>query len=200
MAYAEAIAQGFTGYDYNYHVYSQEMANKLESIASSYGLDIRHNKTLMYQNINNQTDGSSYDEITSKINEVCAGGNNFFRTEPTGYDKFYFYDEGTFSISFYTTNELSNVGTSCYLYNSPYATLSSGFEIFTEVQNINAFSTRNHITPDGTEVTILCNGVDMFAYVYLENSFVAMQFNQLDGLSDEEINSIVDMIDFSVIE
>lgn len=60
-------------------------------------------------------------------------------------------------------------------------------------------STYTHTTPDGTELTVLHNGKYMFAYVYLENSFVTLQFSQLKGLGVDEINGIIDMIDFSAI-
>ena len=77
--------------------------------------------------------------------------------------------------------------------------MSSGYEIISEVQDVRAFSTRTHTTPDGTEVTVLQNGSDMFAYTYLENSFVNMQIFQPNGLSEAELDAIIDMVDFSVI-
>lgn len=195
----DAIAKGFSGYDFNYHVYTREMADKLESIAANYGLKLRHQRTLMLQNYDDQTEGFSQEEVTAKINEVCAGGGQFFRVEPTGYDKFYYFDEGTFAVSFYTTEDTTNTGTSCYLYNSPYGTLSSGFEIFGQVRDINAFTVRSHSTPDGTELTVLQDASDMFAYVYLESSFVTLHIMQLNGLTDSEIDAILDMVDFSTI-
>ena len=198
-AYWEMRAKGFSGYDFNYHVYTQEMADKLESIAASYGLKLRHQRTQMFQRYGDQTDGSSREEITARINEVCAGGGRFFRVEPSGYDKFYYYDEGTFAVSFFTTENLTNAGTSCYFYNSPYDTLSSGYEFFEQVQDINSFRTRNHTTPDGTEITILQNDTDVYAYVYLESSFVTLHIVQIEGLGDAEIDAILDMVDYSTI-
>ena len=198
-AYWEARARGFSGYDFNYGVLTQEMANKLEDIAASYGLKLRRERQQMYQNFDGCTDFCTYEEIADQVNEVCAGGKSFFRTAPTAFEKFYYFDEGTFAVSFYTTGDLSNGGTSCYVYNSPYGTLSSGYEIFDEVQNISAFTERSHITPDGTELTVLQNGADMFAYVYLDNSFVTLHIFQLDGLSDAEIDAVLDSIDFSAI-
>ena len=197
--YWEARAKGFSGYDYPYHVYTQEMADKLESIAANYGLNIRHQRTSMFQNHDEVAEFSTREEITARINEICAGGKSFFRTEPTGYDKFYYFDEGTFAVSFYTTENLTNTGTSCYLYNSPYGTLSSGYEIFTEVGDVSAFSTRNHTAPDGTVLTVLQNDTEIYAYVYLENSFVTLHITQLNGLSEAEIDAILDMVDFSTI-
>ena len=199
MVYAEAQSKGYGDFDYSYHVYTKEMGNKLESIAASYELKLRHQRKAMYENVNGITGFSSHNEITAKINEICGGGKSFFHTEPTGYDKFYYFDEGTFAVSFFTTENLTNTGTSCYLYNSPYGTLSSGFEIFDEVQDISAFTTRYHDAPDGTRLTVLQNGKDMYAYVYLENSFVTLHITQLEGLSDAEIDAILDMVNYSTI-
>ncbi len=198
-AYWEARAKGFSGYDYPYHVYTQEMADKLESIAANYGLNIRHQRTSMFQNHDEVAEFSTREEITARINEICAGGKSFFRTEPTGYDKFYYFDEGTFAVSFYTTENLTNTGTSCYLYNSPYGTLSSGFEIRKEVEDIDAFTVRSHTAPDGTELTVLRKDADLYAYVYLENSFVTLHILQLNGLTDPELDAVLDMVDYSAI-
>ena len=67
------------------------------------------------------------------------------------------------------------------------------------MKDVNAFSSRSHTTPDGTELTVLQNGTDIFAYVYLENSFVTLNIKQPEGVSEAEIDAILDMVDFSVI-
>jgi len=198
--YWNARVKGYPGYDFNYEILNQEMAEKLEEIAKSYGLKLRHEATTMYENFADFTEFNSFEEVNAKVNEICAGGKSFFRTSPVKYEKFYYFDEGTFALSFYTTDDNSNEGTRCYIYNSPYGTLSSGYEITSQIENVNAMSAYTHIAPDGTELTVLHNGADMFAYVYLENSFVTMHFNQPDGLSTEEINSIIDMVNFSAIK
>ena len=199
-AYKEAVLYGVEGldYDFNYQVFSQEMADKLEIIAASHGLKLRHQRTVIYQNYGDFTQYSTREEITAKVNEICARGKSLFRTEPPGYEKFYYFDEGTFAINFYTSDELA-AGTSCYLYNSPYSTLSSGFEIFEQVQDIDSFTERIHTTPDGTELTVLQKGINMYAYVYLENSFVTLNIKQSEELSGTEIDAILDMVDFSAI-
>ena len=197
--YWDLRARGFSGYDFNYHIYTKEMADKLEEIAARYGLKLRHKQEVMLQNFDEQTGFYSFEEITSKINEICAGGKSFFRTEPTGYDKFYYFDEGTFAVSFYTGEDQSYTGTSCYLYNSPYGTLSSGYEIFDVVKDISAFTVRSHTTPDGAELTVLQNGTEAFAYIYLEDSFVTLHISQTAGMGDAEIDAILDMVDFSTI-
>ena len=77
--------------------------------------------------------------------------------------------------------------------------MSSGYEIFEEAGDPSAFTVKNHTTPDGTDLTVLQNGTDYYAYVYLENSFVTVHIMQLNGLSDAEIDAILDMVDFSTI-
>ncbi len=197
--YWDLRARGFSGYDFNYHIYTKEMADKLEEIAARYGLKLRHKQEVMLQNFDEQTGFYSFEEITAKINEICAGGKRFFRTEPTGYDKFYYFDEGTFAVSFFTGADQSYTGTSCYLYNSPYGTLSSGYEIFDVVKDISAFTVRSHTTPDGAELTVLQNGTEAFAYIYLDDSFVTLHISQTAGMGDAEIDAILDMVDFSTI-
>lgn len=189
---------GIDGYDHKYGVYSNEMAEKLEEIASKYGLAVRHNCTQIFQNLNGYEEGLTFDEMTAVVNEICGNGH-FFNIAPTGYDKFYYFDEGTFAVSFYITENLSNTGTSCYLYNSPYDTLSSGLEVFTQIDDVNSVNERCYVSKDGTKLTVLrCNN-KIFAYSYLDESFVSMEFFSPSPLADEEINAIIDMVDYGSI-
>ena len=199
MAHMLMGSQGYPGYDFNYNVTSEEAANKLEEIAAKYGLNLRHQSTVMYENFDDFTEFNTFDEVKDKVNEICTDGEDFFRVLPTGFEKFYYFDEGTFAVSFFTSEDKSNMGTSCYLYNSPYSTLSSGYEIVGLVSDISAMNTYTHIAPDGTELTVLHNGAEMYAYVYLENSFVTLSFHDPEGLGSDEINEIIDMIDFTAI-
>ena len=200
MDYSNALSMGYPGYDFKYNVYSREMADKLEEIAVRYSLKLRHKNTVLFQNFGEQKDFLTREELTAKVNEIAAGGGRFFRTEPTGYDKFYYYDEGTFAVSFYTTDDFTNDGTSAYLYNSPYGTLSSGYEIIGQVENVEKLEERVHVTPDGTELTVLHNGAEMYAYTYLENSFVTIHIRQGKGLNDAQIDAVLDMVDYSTIQ
>lgn len=199
MAYIAAKGTGYGDYDYNYYVYSQEMGEKLESIAASYGLKLRHKSELILQNYNGQTDLYTREEILEKVNEICAGGKSFFRTEPVGFEKFYYYDEGTFAVNFFVDDALWD-GVNCYLYNSPYGTLSSGREVINSVRgDVDSFTTRSYTTPDGTELTVAQNSTNVCAYVYLENSYVAIDITAPDSLSEAEVDAILDMVDFSTI-
>jgi len=186
------------GYDFNYYVETKEMADKLEAIAAKYGLNLRRTTTLLSQEFEDNPTGLSLEEMHARTDEICGSG--FFRTLPTGYDKIYYFDEGTFCVSFFTTDNLTNTGTRCYFYNSPYGTLSSGREVIGEIDDVNSVSQRVHTTPDGTEVTVIRSDREVFAYAYLENSFATASISNIDGLSDADIDRIIDMVNFSAIQ
>lgn len=190
-------AQGFSGYDYQYHVQTQEMADKLEEIAAKYGLKLRRTLTHLSQDFEGNPSGLPLEEMHARTDEICGSG--FFRTLPTGYDKIYYFDEGTFCVSFFTVEDYFS-GPSCYFYNSPYGTLSSGREVMGEIDDVNAVSQRVHTAPDGTEVTVIRSDREVFAYAYLENSFATAAIHNIDGLSDADIDRIIDMVNFSAIK
>lgn len=193
----ELINFGYGDYDNSYDVETKEMADKLEAIAAKYGLNLRHGTTLLSQKFEDNPTGLSLEEMHAKTDEICGSG--FFRTLPTGYDKLYYFDEGTFCVSFYTTENYF-AGPSCYFYNSPYSTLSSGREAVGQIDDVNSVSQRVHTTPDGTEVTVIRSDRDVFAYAYLENSFATAAIHNIDGLSDADIDRIIDMVNFSAIK
>lgn len=199
MKYYAEQRMPYGDYDFNYDACSAEEAEKLESIAASYGLNLRRGSTSVYQDYGENPDFNTREEIIEKINGICAGGKSFFRTKPFGFDKFYFYDEGSFGIS-YAVEETLWQGTTVYIYNSPYSTLSSGDEVSGALLNdISTFTTRSHITPDGTELTVMQSGGEVYAYVYLENSYLALHVHSFDGLTDAEADAVLDMVDYSTI-
>lgn len=199
MKYYAEQRMPYGDYDFNYDACSAEEAEKLESIAASYGLNLRRGSTSVYQDYGENPDFNTREELIEKVNEICAGGKSFFRTEPVGFDKFYYYDEGSFGIS-YAVEETLWQGTTVYIYNSPYSTLSSGDEVSGALLNdISTFTTRSHITPDGTELTVMQSGGEVYAYVYLENSYLALHVHSFDGLTDAEADAVLDMVDYSTI-
>lgn len=134
---------------------------------------------------------------------ACSG--RLFNDTPAGYDKVYYYDEGTFAVVWFI--DLPDGGQAwCYGYNSMYGTLSSGSEL-SWAEDIDSFTARTHVCPDGTEVTILSNGGDeAYIYVYLENSFFAENIDSTgpiitgkDALTDADLDYIADNINYSVI-
>ena len=200
-AYIELMAQmGIDGYDFNYRVYTQEGADKLERIAAKYGLNLRRVNHLAWSSDTTGMTGEGFytnEELTEMTAEIGCGGNIFYET-PAGFDKVYWYDEGTFCVSFYVTLA-SGQRANCYGYNSMYSTLSSGTEVVNWESDLSAFTQRLHTAPDGTEVTILSNGADAYIYVYLENSFFAEHVTCEAGLTDADLDAIADTLQYSLI-
>lgn len=178
-------------YDFNYQVNSKAQEAKLEEIAAKYGLSLRGNLTMMWE--------ESPEEISDRISELMCSGKLFNET-PAGFDKAYYFDEGSFCVSWYANVPSGGEKVDCYGYNSVYSTLSSGNEVMESVADINSFNSRVHECPDGTSVTILSDGSEAFIYVYLENSFFAEHVRRAGAaLTDADIDYIADNINYSVI-
>lgn len=206
------------GYDFNYHVKNETAAAKLEEIAAKYGLNLRHEQTLLFSgetrramdeklNLPHQaldedrTNQELADIITEKF---CTAP--FFCTVPSGFDKLYYYDEGTFCVCFYAApGDAVGDKVSCYAYNSPYSTLSSGGEVSEEINDVSAVVMRTHTAPDGTVLTVMRSGNNIdkvFAYVYLEKSYFTVTVHPpRDGseLTDADVDAALDMINYSAI-
>ena len=196
------------GYDFNYHVKNETAAAKLEEIAAKYGLNLRHEQTLLFSGETRRAmdeklnlPHQALDIITEKF---CTAP--FFCTVPSGFDKLYYYDEGTFCVCFYAApGDAVGDKVSCYAYNSPYSTLSSGGEVSEEINDVSAVVTRTHTAPDGTELTVMRSGNNIdkvFAYVYLEKSYFTVTVHPpRDGteLTDADVDAALDMINYSAI-
>lgn len=178
-AWGERQSGGTYGdYDLNYKVQSHEDADKLEEIAAKYGLKLRKGHQLLWSSETTGMSGAGFitnQQLEEKTAEIGCAGNIFYET-PVGFDKVYWYDEGTFCVSYYVDLPSSGERVTCYGYNSMYSTLSSGKEVINWERNLDAFTQRSHTAPDGTELSILSNGRDAYIYVYLENSFLQCMF------------------------
>lgn len=201
-AWGERQSGGTYGdYDFNYKVQSQEDADKLEEIAAKYGLKLRKGMQLMWSS---ETTGMSGDkfltnqQLAEKTSEMGCAGNIFYET-PAGFDKVYWFDEGTFCASYFVELPSSGEQVSCYGYNSMYSTLSSGGEVINREQDLDSFTQRSHNAPDGTELSILSNGSDAYICVYLENSFFAMHIRSENDMTEEDVNYIADTLNYSLI-
>ena len=200
-AWVERQALLYGGYDLSYRVHSEEDACKLEEIAEKYGLNLRKS---MQSALSSETTGMSgagfitNQQLAEKTAEIGCAGNIFYET-PVGFDKVYWYDEGTFCVSYYVDLPSSGERVTCYGYNSMYSTLSSGKEVINWERNLDAFTQCSHTAPDGTELSILSNGRDAYIYVYLENSFFAMHVHSEEGVTEEDVNYIADTLKYSLI-
>ena len=204
-------------YDFNYDIHNEAEAAKLEEIAAKYGLRLRRGQTLLWSKETaekmdaefNAQHGTSLHTDTSDprfltdrelCDRISAAGcsGDLFREIPWCFDKVYYFDEGTFCVSY--DQELSDGRrVNCYGYNSMYATLSSGREVVSRITDPEQFLIRTHTTPDGTELTILQKEKEAFLYVYLPNSFFEMRI-QSDGiLSEADVDAVADNLNYSNI-
>ena len=200
---------GFAG-DYKYYnVRNHIQAQKLEELAAKYDLNLRRDGHIILSGDTSRAfeekrgreyKPSEYDMTNREIErtlaeEICGG--EVFSVSPTGYDKVYYYDEGTFAVSFYFDGEDASDGSkNCYLYNSMYSSLS-GNELKDIVFDPDGYTVREYTAHDGTRVTVMTNGNSVYAYAYLEKSFVTMQFWLEDGCTETEVDRALDMINYT---
>ena len=106
VEYMDMQARGYDGYDWNYRIRTAADAMKLEEIAARYGLALRGPMTVVYSRetaaeLGMTATGNLY-YTNAEIAEFsaskmgCAG--NIFNAVPAGFDKAYWFDEGTFCV------------------------------------------------------------------------------------------------------
>jgi hypothetical protein len=197
-------------YDFNYWLESDDEKALLEDVAAKYGLNLRKSSTVVWSSETTGQSGSSYytnAELTDMTNSFCKG--NIFYSTPDGFDKLYWYDEGTFGVSFYLPTDTPDRLIGYYGYNSVYTTLSTGTEVISG-STMDTYQSRTHVCPDGTEVEVLYDDTDAYFYVYLDDSFFAghisvtshnfdVDFTLDRTLSAEEIDNALDSINYSLI-
>lgn len=203
VAYDEITTKGYGEYDFKYGINSAAEALKLEEIAGKYGLKLRSNQNAAFSSETTGQSGSQFftnAQLAAKTAEIGCRENLFTET-PVGFDKVYWFDEGTFCVSYYVNLPSSGKQVTCYGYNSRYATLSSGAEVYNWEVDASGFDSRNCVTADGTEVTILSNGTAAYIYVYLEESFFVEHIYGLETceITDDDLNYIADYLKYSVI-
>lgn len=226
-AFLAASGSFLEGWDPSYQVRDEQQARKLKEIADRYGLVLRRDRTSLtgtlsdFYEVHGRPDWMSQEDLDrilendsglsaerqlSKLSAQCCRGE-LFRTEPAFVDHLYWYQDGSFGIAFtwrFADGKLAD----CYLYNSMYATLSSGMELFQMIEDVSAYGSRNYSTSDGAEVTILESFHEnawgrrdsSFVYLYLEDSFVVLQVDQPEGLDADELNEIADSLRYSAIK
>lgn len=215
-AFHEYVQSEYGNYDFNYDIHTEAEARKLEEIAAKYGLNLRHGSTLLWckesveemdaemnaaygTDIHTDTSDPRFlpkAELIARIESVACHGD-LFRDAPRGFDKVYYFDEGSFCVSFYLDSAGKRLN--CYGYNSVYSTLSSGREVLTRIQDPAKLQTRTHTAPDGTELTILQGGNEAFLYVYLNDSFFEEHITCESPLTDADVDYAADALVYSNI-
>lgn len=191
---------GIGRYDSNYGVYSEAAEAKLEEIAAKYSLNLREAGTVLLEATEDFTapNALSKEDLAAALTETACSGS-LFRRMPDLFDKLYTFNEGSFGVAFNQTLPNGN-SVHCYCYNSMYSTLSSGNEVVEWIDKSSSLNTRILTSSDGTELTVINAGEAAFIYTFLENSYFTMRIDgNGEALSDGDIDSIVDMLDYSVI-
>ena len=208
---ARAAVEGFTSqYDFNYGCVNRAAEEKLEEIAANYGLRLRTNGEHLYSretfetidewfnakygtNLHTDTSGPQYRsnaEITTLIAQQCCHGD-FFRETPLGFDKFYYFGEGSFGVSWYPIFTPERQVT-CYAYNASFGTLFSGREVGGIAYDLDSFTERSHTCPDGTTFTVLESPEQVYFYTYLPESYLCGSIGL--GLTHDEADAVLDSV------
>ena len=216
-AWHQYVQSEYGDYDFNYDIHTETEGKKLEEIAAKYGLNLRHGSTLLWSKETteeadaefNAQFGTDYHtdtsdprfltnrELCERISQAACHGR-LFRETPRGFDKVYYFDEGSFCVSY--DQELSGGRrVNCYGYNSMYSTLSSGREVVSRITDPESFQTRTHTAPDGTELTIMQKGSEAFLYVYLQDSFFEMHISSDGTLSEADVDAVADNLNYANI-
>lgn len=202
-------------YDANYNCSSAADETKLEEIAAKYGLRLRRAGDILWSGetcrtseawlnaahgveVHNDYSGPQFltnAELTARIASECCHGNFFYET-PLGFDKFYYFDEGSFGLSWYVVFTPERQIT-CYVYNAAYGTLASGYEVKSMADDLSAFRERSHTCPDGTAVTVLQSPERTYFYAYLADSYLCGDID--GGLSESEVDAVLDAVCWSSI-
>lgn len=209
----DAVEDFDSQYDHTYGCVNAEAEAKLEEIAAKYGLCLRKNGEYLYSretfetidewfnaqygtSLHGDYSGPQYRsnaELTALIAEECCHGD-FFKETPLGYDKFYYFDEGSFGVSWYPVFTPERKAT-CYVYNASFGTLFSGKEVGGVAYDLDSFTERSHSCPDGTTFTVLESPNQAYFYTYLPNSYLCGSIG-LD-MSPDEVDAALDSVIWS---
>lgn len=189
-------------YDFNYCVYSEDEARALEDLAAKYGLKLRGNRKSALSSESSSLSGEGFytnAELAAMTAEWGNSGSVFYET-PIGFDKVYWFDEGSFCVSFYINVPSTGEKVTCYGYNSMYSTLSSGNEVGIIAKDTESYTSRTHTAPDGTELTVMSDGEEAYFYVFLDNSYFAAHISGARSpMTDADVDAIIDSLNYSVI-
>lgn len=199
--YMEVMGRlGIEGYDHSYGAYDEAGAEKLEELAAKYGLALRRERAVLYPQVGDPESGHPLEALVELLSEKTCSAS-LFNQNPDRIDHAYYFQEGSFGISYSVVDASSGVELNCYAYNSPYGTLSGGREMFEMEEDLTAFQARTHTAPDGTELTVLSSGKTAYFYAWLEDSYFAGRIGGLEGTADADAAAdvVIDAIAFTHI-
>ena len=189
------------GYDYRYGVASEEMAQKLEEIASKYGLRLRRGEPeIRWSNELTSVDGDPRFLAPGDFPAMMAeelGRGNVIAEAPTHVDKLYWYSTGTFAFNM----SFSDEGPYVYSHFTCWDDMMTETEFTKLVRDVNAVAVRSHTAPDGTEFSVITGAAaesypstgaeECIFYAYLDRGFFSGSFDA-QGMTDAGIDALID--------
>ena len=168
----------------------------LEELAPQYGLTIRDDDA------NHNTPGTGGGAECGFLNDlassVCSG--DFFTGDVSYFDKFYWFDGGSFGAS-YGIDSPSGSRIDTYIRYTPLNEYVMGNEVGSYIfDDEDSFEPRSHVTADGTEFTVCENDTEALVYGYLDSGYCVLNIHKNgDTLTEEDVNYALDFLDFTAI-
>jgi len=190
----------FGDYPYFYGVWDESGAAKLREIADSYGLKLR----ILRENkikLDGDSDAAMMDELSA---QVCDGA---LCTSDLRVDHYMVYDTGAFQLSA-DIKQPDGRRLGFYLCTTAYDEMISDYTVGgLVVQDFTDLVTRTYTSRDGTELTVMQNDHQAFAFGYLDEYYLTMSMNisawrdelPAPGMTAEQIDAIAEE-DFSLDE
>lgn len=195
------LRSAYCGYDYRYGVASEEMAEKLEEIASKYGLRLRRGEPeIRWSSELTSVDGGprflAPGDFPAMMPEKLGRGN-VIAEAPAHVDKLYWYSTGTFAFNMRFADEGSYV---CGHFTC-WDDMMTETEFTKLVRDVNAVAVRSHTAPDGTEFSVITGAAaescpstgaeECVFYAYPDRGFFSGSFD-MENMTAPETDALID--------
>lgn len=167
----------------------------LEKLAPEYGLTVRNDDAM--HNTPGSGSGAEQEFLNNLASNVCSG--ELFTGDISFFDKFYWFDGGSFGAS-YGIDGPSGNRIDTYIRYTPMNEYVSGLEIGYWVSDEDSFEPRSYVTADGTEFTVCKNDTEALAYGYLDGGYCVLDIHKNgETLTEEDVNYALDFLNFTAI-
>lgn len=168
----------------------------LEELAPQYGLTVRDDDAM--HNTPGTGGGAECGFLNDLASSVCSG--DFFTGDVAFFDKFYWFDGGSFGAS-YGINGPSGNRIDTYIRYTPLNEYVMGNEVGSYIfDDEDSFEPRSHVTADGTEFTVCENDTEALVYGYLDSGYCVLNIHKNgDTLTEEDVNYALDFLNFTAI-
>ena len=171
----------------------------LEEFAPAYGLTVRNDDEDRHGTPGiSGNEGVSRDYLNELAQNVCSG--DFFTGDVSYFDKFYWFDGGSFGAS-YGIDGPSGSRIDTYIRYTPLNEYVMGNEVGSYIfDDEDSFEPRSHLTADGTELTVCENDTEALVYGYLDSGYCVLDIHKNgDTLTEEDVNYALDFLNFTAI-